>query len=74
MDVNTYALEMLARDRLARARREAADHALATRAARPRASVRLRLGLLLIGAGRWLRGSGVRWRGGVGGRLESKVA
>lgn len=57
MDMNTYALEMLARDRLARARREAADHALATRAARPpRASVRVRLGLLLIGAGRWLRG------------------
>jgi hypothetical protein len=56
MDINTYALEMMVRDRLERLRQEAAAYALATRAHRPpRAPLGASLGLLLIGLGRWLR-------------------
>lgn len=85
MEMNPYALEMLAEDRLRRARREAADWALASRAARQRrAAPRVRVGLLLIRAGRWLRRSGVGGRrhgvlgghrsGVAGGSVGPKVA
>jgi hypothetical protein len=57
MDMNTYALEILARDRLERARAEAAVHALLKKpgARAPRMGARVRLGLALISLGRWLR-------------------
>lgn len=59
MDINTYALEILAADRLHRARAEAAVNVLlATRGARaPRVPVRVSLGLALISLGRWVRGA-----------------
>jgi hypothetical protein len=55
MDMNTYALEILARDRLEQARAEAAVHRLlASHAARtPRVPLRVSLG-------RWLRGDEVQ--------------
>ena len=64
MDFNEYALELLTKDRLDRARAEAAVRALVTRreARSPRASLRVRLGLALIGLGRWLRGPEPRGR------------
>ncbi len=87
MDINTYALEILVEDRLARARAEAAVHALLTNGAvrAPRVPVRVNLGLALIGLGRWLRGAGpgtvcrrgVRgacWSGVRGDRLGPRVA
>jgi hypothetical protein len=57
MDMNTYALETMVRDRLARARAEAAGRALLAQphAAVPRVGPRVRLGLALIRVGRWLR-------------------
>ena len=78
MDMNTYALEIVARDRLDRARAEAAVHALLERsgARAPRASARVRLGLLLISLGRWLRGSSApdsghpRWEPASGTPLQ----
>ena len=58
MDWSPYLLELLARDRLARARAEAAVHALIARQKVPtlRKSMRVRLGRALIGLGRWVRG------------------
>lgn len=74
MDINTYALEILAKDRLARARAEAAAHRrLASGEARAlRVPARVSLGLALIGLGRWLRRAEPRaahGRGVAGGRL-----
>lgn len=70
MEMNSYALEMLAEDRLRRARQEAAAWALASRAAgRRRAALRIRVGLLVIRAGSWLR-----WSGVAGGSLGPNVA
>ena len=59
MDLNLYALELVVRDKLARLRAEAALHALVTRrtAPPPRPSPRERVGLVLIGLGRWVRGA-----------------
>src|SRR5438128_294841 len=59
MDLNPYALELVVRDKLARLRAEAALHALVTRrtAPPPRPSPRERVGLALIGLGRWVRGA-----------------
>lgn len=59
MDLNPYALELLARDRLARARAEAAVYALMRRQKVPtlRKRMRGRLGRALIGLGRWVRGA-----------------
>ncbi|OLA98600.1 MAG: hypothetical protein AUG87_08955 [Candidatus Rokubacteria bacterium 13_1_20CM_4_70_14] len=59
MDLNLYALELVVRDKLARLRAEAALHALVTRrtAPPPRPSPRERVGLALIGLGRWVRGA-----------------
>src|SRR3989442_180485 len=61
MDLNLYALELVVRDKLARLRAEAALHALVTRrtAPPPRPSPRERVGLALIGLGRWVRGAGL---------------
>ncbi|MBI4172873.1 MAG: hypothetical protein HY511_08920 [Actinobacteria bacterium] len=75
MDINTYALEILVEDRLARARSEAAVQALLGNggARPPRVPVRVSLGLALIGLGRWLRGAGC-CSGVVGGRLGPQVA
>jgi len=74
MDLNPYALEMLARDKLARLRAEAALYALVPRQERstPRPHPRVRVGLALIRLGRWLRG--VRRREVVGVRLGPRVA
>jgi hypothetical protein len=74
MDLNLYALELLARDRLARARAEARIRALViTREAPvPRVGVRVRLGLALMRLGRWLRG--VSCSGIAGVRLEPQGA
>ncbi len=74
MDMNTYALEIMARDRLDRARAEAARHALSkTSGARPpRSRARVSLGLLLISLGRWLRGDDCRQV--VGARRGPKMA
>jgi hypothetical protein len=74
MDFNIYALEIVARDRLDRARAEAAVHRLLenNEARAPRPRLRVSLGLALISLGRWLRGgccSGV-----VGARLGRRVA
>lgn len=62
MDINIYALEILAEDRLARARAEAAVQALLRKggARPPRVPARVSLGLALISLGRWLRGAGPR--------------
>ena len=58
MDLSPYALGLLVQERLARARAEAAVYALITRQKVPtlRKRMRVRLGLALIGLGRWLRG------------------
>ena len=83
MDINTYALEILAEDRLHRARAEAAVQALLRngRARLERAPLRVSLGLALISLGRWVRGadccSGVGGgccSGVVGARLGPRVA
>ena len=55
MDVNDYALELLVRDRLAEARRDAARRALRPPSRWPR-SVRARIGHALIALGRALAG------------------
>jgi hypothetical protein len=70
MDLNLYALEVAARDKLARLRAEAALHALVSRRQAP--SPRVRVGLALIHLGRWLRG--VRRREAAGVRLGTRVA
>jgi len=59
MDLNPYLLELIVRDKLTRLRAEAALHALVTRwtAPPPRPSPRVRVGLALIGLGRWVRGA-----------------
>jgi hypothetical protein len=82
MDINTYALEILVEDRLARARAEAAVQALLGKggARPPRVPVRVSLGLALISLGRWVRGNdcdGVRsdcCSGVLGGRRGPRVA
>jgi len=58
MDLNPYVLELVVRDKLARLRAEAAQHALVTRrtAPPPLPSPRVRLGLALMRLGRWVRG------------------
>jgi hypothetical protein len=74
MDLNLYALEVIARDKLTRLRAEAALHVLVSmrEAATPRPSPRVRVGLALIRLGRWVRG--VCWSGVGGVRLEPQVA
>jgi len=59
MDLNLYALELVVRDKLERLRAEAARHALVTRRTTPPPgpSPRVRVGLVLIGLGRWVRGA-----------------
>jgi len=83
MDINTYALEILVQDRLARARAEAAVQALLGKGGPrpPRVPVRVSLGLALIGLGRRLRGDyccsgllGDCCSGVLGGRLGPRVA
>jgi hypothetical protein len=51
MDLNHYAVEILARDRLAERRQSAARHTLARTATRPRAVIRATVGLALIRLG-----------------------
>lgn len=60
MDINLYALEIVARDRLDRARARAAAHRLLTSdgARALRRTLRVSLGLALIALGRRLRGAG----------------
>jgi hypothetical protein len=53
MELNHYALQELARDRIARARAEAACRALA-RSAVPRRPLRVRLGVALVALGQRL--------------------
>jgi hypothetical protein len=60
MDMNDYALEMLARDHLAELRTRCERHEL-IRAATPAAgSLRIALGLALIRVGRWTLGDADR--------------
>ena len=82
MDFNEYALEIMVKDRLHRARLDAAVYRLlATNGVpAPRVPLRLSLGLALIRLGRWVRGadccSGVAGdccSGVVGARLRPQV-
>ena len=59
MDLNPYALELVVRDKLARLRVEAALRSLVTRREppAPAPSLRARVGLALIGLGRWVCGA-----------------
>lgn len=59
MDTNVYALETMARDRLAHLRDEARrmDRLALARVARP--ALRVRLGVALVALGEWLRGEPV---------------
>jgi hypothetical protein len=57
MDLNPYAVEMLARDQLATLRRAAARQALIRTAARPRPVIRVMVGLALIRLGARALGS-----------------
>jgi hypothetical protein len=57
VDINHYALEILVRERIARARAEAAGTRRVPPASPPRRRpVRVRVGLALIALGRWVRG------------------
>ena len=78
MDFNEYALEIMVKDRLHRARLDAAVYRLlATNGVpAPRVPLRLSLGLALIRLGRWVRGAGPRavcCSGVVGARLGPQV-
>jgi hypothetical protein len=66
MDMNGYALEILARDHLAELRARCQREELA-RAATPAGSLRVALGLALIRAGRWTLGD-------AGRRLASRTS
>ena len=59
MDTNVYALETMARERLAHLRDEARrmDRLALARVARP--ALRVRLGVALVALGEWLRGEPV---------------
>ncbi len=59
MDTNVYALETMARERLAHLREEARrmDRLALARVARP--ALRVRLGAALVALGEWLRGEPV---------------
>ena len=59
MDTNVYALETMARERLAHLRDEARrmDRLALARVARP--ALRVRLGAALVALGEWLRGEPV---------------
>ena len=74
MDFNIYTLEIVAQDRLHRARADAAVYRLVEMpgARTPRVPLRVSLGLALISLGRWLRGADSR--GDRGGRLQPRVA
>jgi hypothetical protein len=58
MDLNPYALEIVAQDKLARLRAEAAQRSLVARrgAPAPRPSPRVWVGGALMRLGRWVRG------------------
>jgi hypothetical protein len=58
MDVNHYAVEILARDRLAELRHAAARHTL-VRSSRPRAAIRVAVGRALIRLGTRTLGRGL---------------
>jgi hypothetical protein len=60
MDMNGYALEVLARDHLAELRARCERHELVRAAAPAASSLRVALGLALIRAGRWTLGSADR--------------
>jgi hypothetical protein len=57
MELNHYAVEVLARDRLAERRQAATRHTLVRAAARPRAALRVAVGLALIRLGTRALGS-----------------
>ena len=59
MDFNEYALEIMVKDRLHRARLDAAVYRLlaTNRVPAPRVPLRVSLGLTLIRLGRWVRGA-----------------
>ena len=59
MDTNIYELQMLAADRLTRAREEARRLDLVAQARGSRPRLRARLGARLIALGEWLRGAPV---------------
>jgi hypothetical protein len=56
MDINVYALEMMARERLTHLRAEARRLDLLALARPPRPRLRVRLGAALVALGEWLRG------------------
>ena len=57
MDMNGYALEMMARQQIAERHAGAALHEMVRAAAPPRRSLRVALGLALIRLGTWTLGS-----------------
>ena len=57
MDMNGYALEMMARQQIAERHAGAALHEMVRAAAPPRWSLRVALGLALIRLGTWTLGS-----------------
>jgi hypothetical protein len=59
MDLNHYAVEVLARDRLAERRQAATRHTLVRTAARPRAVIRVVVGRALIRLGTRALGRGL---------------
>jgi hypothetical protein len=61
IEYHEYFVEAMIRDKQDRFAAQAARRALLRTLAPPRRSPRVRLGLALIRAGRWLRGHGREW-------------